>query len=66
VLSYSRANFAAAIEMLAQGRIPVEALITATAPLEDAEEMFQTLSARTNHHLKVLLAPRERAAPAAP
>ena len=64
VLSYSRANFAAAIEMLAQGRIPVEALITATVPLEDAEAMFQTLSARTNPHLKVLLDPHERAAPA--
>ena len=64
VLSYSRANFAAAIDMLAQGRIPVEALITATAPLEDAEAMFQTLSARSNPHLKVLLAPQQRAAAA--
>jgi (R,R)-butanediol dehydrogenase/meso-butanediol dehydrogenase/diacetyl reductase len=60
VLAYSRANFAAAIELLAEGRIPVEELITATAPLEDAEAMFQTLSARANPHLKVLLAPREQ------
>ena len=64
VLAYSRANFAAAIEILAEGRIPVDALITATAPLEDAEAMFQALSARANPHLKVLLAPQQHAAQA--
>jgi threonine dehydrogenase-like Zn-dependent dehydrogenase len=50
--------------MLAEGRIPVDALITATAPLEDAEAMFQALSARANPHLKVLLAPQQHAAQA--
>jgi threonine dehydrogenase-like Zn-dependent dehydrogenase len=55
---------AAAIEMLAEGRIPVDALITATAPLEDAEAWFQALSARANPHLKVLLAPQQHAAQA--
>jgi (R,R)-butanediol dehydrogenase / meso-butanediol dehydrogenase / diacetyl reductase len=59
VLAYSRANFAAAIELLAQRRIPAEALITATVPLEDTEAMFQALVASGNAHLKVLLAPRE-------
>ena len=57
VLAYSRANFAAAIELLARGRVPAERLITATAPLEDAEAMFQTLTAPGNTQLKVLLAP---------
>jgi 2-desacetyl-2-hydroxyethyl bacteriochlorophyllide A dehydrogenase len=59
VLAYSRANFAAAIELLAQGRIPAEALITATVALEDTETMFQALASSANAHLKVLLAPRE-------
>ena len=58
VLAYSRANFAAAIELLARGRVPAKQLITATAPLEDAEAMFQTLTAPGNTQLKVLLAPR--------
>ena len=66
VLAYSRANFAAAIGMLAEGRIPVDALITATAPLEDAEAMFQALSARANPHLKVLLVPQQHAVQASP
>jgi (R,R)-butanediol dehydrogenase/meso-butanediol dehydrogenase/diacetyl reductase len=57
VLAYSRANFAAAIDLLAQRRIPAEQLITATAPLEEAEAMFQALGAPDNAQLKVLLAP---------
>jgi 2-desacetyl-2-hydroxyethyl bacteriochlorophyllide A dehydrogenase len=56
VLAYSRANFAAAIDLLAQQRIPAEQLITATAPLEEAEAMFQALGAPDNAQLKVLLA----------
>ncbi len=67
VLAYSRDDFAAAIELLARRRIPADALITATAPLEDAEAMFQALSAPGNAHLKVLLAPGMRSAqPAGP
>jgi 2-desacetyl-2-hydroxyethyl bacteriochlorophyllide A dehydrogenase len=58
VIAYSRADFAAAIEMLARGAIPVEALVTATASLEDAESSFQALSAPGNRHLKILLDPR--------
>ena len=41
MLAYSRANFAAAIELLARGALPVEQLITATVPLEEAEASFQ-------------------------
>jgi (R,R)-butanediol dehydrogenase / meso-butanediol dehydrogenase / diacetyl reductase len=56
-LTYRRADFAEAIDLLARGRIPVDELISASAPLERAEEMFQTLSAPGNAHVKVLLAP---------
>jgi (R,R)-butanediol dehydrogenase/meso-butanediol dehydrogenase/diacetyl reductase len=62
VLAYSRDDFAGAVELLASHRIPADALITATAPLEDAEAMFQALSAPGNTHLKVLLAPGMRSA----
>ena len=58
VLSYRRSEFADAIDLLAKGRIPAAALITAVAPIEDAEEMFQTLTSAGNTHLKVLLDPR--------
>ncbi|HLW95940.1 MAG TPA: zinc-binding dehydrogenase, partial [Solirubrobacteraceae bacterium] len=57
ILTYTRADFAAAIEMLARGAIPVEAIVTAVAPLEDAEECFRTLTSPGNANLKILLAP---------
>jgi 2-desacetyl-2-hydroxyethyl bacteriochlorophyllide A dehydrogenase len=60
VITYSRADFAAALEMLARGAVPVESLVTATVPLEDAEASFQTLTAPGHRHLKILLAPRQR------
>jgi (R,R)-butanediol dehydrogenase/meso-butanediol dehydrogenase/diacetyl reductase len=56
-LAYRRADFAEAIELLAAGRIPADELITGTAPLEAAEEMFQALVAPGNAHVKVLLEP---------
>jgi (R,R)-butanediol dehydrogenase / meso-butanediol dehydrogenase / diacetyl reductase len=56
-LAYRRADFAEAIDMLARGRVPTDALITATAPLAQAEAMFQALTARNNTHVKVLLEP---------
>ena len=61
ILTYSRADFAAAIEMLARGAIPVERLVTAIVPLEEAEASFQALTAADNRHLKVLLEPAQRA-----
>jgi (R,R)-butanediol dehydrogenase / meso-butanediol dehydrogenase / diacetyl reductase len=57
VLAYTRADFAGAIELLASGAIPSERLISAVLPLEDAEAAFQSLTARGNTALKVLLAP---------
>ena len=57
VLTYTRAEFAGAIELLASGAIPVERLISAVLPLEDAEAAFRSLTAPGNTRLKVLLAP---------
>jgi 2-desacetyl-2-hydroxyethyl bacteriochlorophyllide A dehydrogenase len=64
VISYSRADFAAAIDMLARGAVPVERLVTATVPLEQAEASFQALTAPANSHLKILLSPQEAQPPA--
>jgi 2-desacetyl-2-hydroxyethyl bacteriochlorophyllide A dehydrogenase len=57
VLTYTRAEFAEAIELLASGAIPGDELITGTAPLEEAESMFQALTSPGNDHLKVVLRP---------
>jgi len=57
VLAYRRSEFAAAIALLAEGRVPAEQIITATVALEAAEAAFQALSAPGNAHLKIVLAP---------
>lgn len=56
-LTYRRDEFAEAIDLLAAGDVPSEALITGVVGLERAEEMFQTLTAPGNTHIKVLLEP---------
>jgi 2-desacetyl-2-hydroxyethyl bacteriochlorophyllide A dehydrogenase len=60
ILTYSRSDFADAIEMLARGAVRAESLITGTAPLEQAEASFQALTTPGHHHLKILLAPQAR------
>ena len=57
VIAYRRAQFQAAIDMLAAGAIPVDDLITEIMPLADAEAAFQSLTARGSQKVKVLLAP---------
>jgi (R,R)-butanediol dehydrogenase/meso-butanediol dehydrogenase/diacetyl reductase len=57
VIAYRRAQFQAAIDMLAAGAIPVDDLITEIVPLADAEAAFQSLTARGSEKVKVLLAP---------
>jgi 2-desacetyl-2-hydroxyethyl bacteriochlorophyllide A dehydrogenase len=57
LLVYRRTEFATAIELLAQRRIPTEGLISDIVPLERAEAMFQALTAPDNAHMKVLLEP---------
>jgi 2-desacetyl-2-hydroxyethyl bacteriochlorophyllide A dehydrogenase len=56
-LVYRRSEFAAAIDLLAHGRIPTEGLISDIVPLERAEAMFQALTTPGNAHMKVLLQP---------
>jgi (R,R)-butanediol dehydrogenase/meso-butanediol dehydrogenase/diacetyl reductase len=57
VIAYRRAQFQAAIDMLAAGAIPVAELITEVVPLAEAEAAFQALTARGSDKLKILLAP---------
>jgi 2-desacetyl-2-hydroxyethyl bacteriochlorophyllide A dehydrogenase len=54
---YRRADFQAAIDLLASARIPAEQVVTGTAPLERAEDLFQELTTRGNRHVKVLMHP---------
>jgi (R,R)-butanediol dehydrogenase/meso-butanediol dehydrogenase/diacetyl reductase len=56
-LVYWRTEFAEAIEMLADGRVPADALISDVVGLDRAEEMFQALTAPDSDRIKVLLAP---------
>jgi (R,R)-butanediol dehydrogenase / meso-butanediol dehydrogenase / diacetyl reductase len=56
-LTYRRAEFAEAIELLAAGRIPSERLITDVVGLDRAEDAFQALTAPGNTQMKVLLKP---------
>ena len=53
--TYRRSDFDEAIELLAAKRIPSDALISGVAALEEAEEMFQALTAPGNVRTKVLL-----------
>jgi (R,R)-butanediol dehydrogenase/meso-butanediol dehydrogenase/diacetyl reductase len=57
VIAYRRAQFQAAIDMLAAGAIPVGELITEVVPLGEAEAAFQALTARGSEKVKILLAP---------
>lgn len=56
VIAYRRAQFQAAIDMLAAGAIPVDELITDIVPLTEAEAAFQALTARGSDQVKILLA----------
>lgn len=55
VIAYQRSEFQAAIDLLASGAIPVDALVTATIGLDEAEASFQALTTPGNQHLKVLI-----------
>ncbi|MEX2253436.1 MAG: zinc-binding dehydrogenase [Thermoleophilaceae bacterium] len=55
--AYRPSDFDAAIELIAGGKLPAEELITARAPLEDAEAMFMDLESGSTEQLKVLLRP---------
>jgi (R,R)-butanediol dehydrogenase / meso-butanediol dehydrogenase / diacetyl reductase len=57
VIAYRRAQFQAAIDLLAEGVIPVDELISDVMPLTEAEAAFQALSAHGSDKLKILLSP---------
>ena len=54
---YRRADFDAAIALLAAGRIPSGELISGAVGFDRAEETFQALTAPGNQRIKVLLDP---------
>jgi (R,R)-butanediol dehydrogenase / meso-butanediol dehydrogenase / diacetyl reductase len=56
-ITYRRAEFQEAIDLLAAGRIPAERLITAAVPLADAEQAFRDLTAPGTEQIKILLTP---------
>jgi 2-desacetyl-2-hydroxyethyl bacteriochlorophyllide A dehydrogenase len=55
--AYRRTEFEEAVGLLAEGRLPAEPLITARAPLEQAQAMFERLEDPATEEIKVLLAP---------
>ena len=55
--AYTRRDFEDAAALLAQGRLPAGELITGTAPLERAQEMFERLESPATRDVKILLTP---------
>jgi 2-desacetyl-2-hydroxyethyl bacteriochlorophyllide A dehydrogenase len=55
--AYRRAEFEEAVELLAAGKIPADRLITGTAPLARAQEMFEQLEDPATEQIKILLTP---------
>lgn len=56
VFAYRPEEFAAALAMIAGGRLPVGDWITDTGPLDGAPEAFEALSS-PEHHCKILIIP---------
>lgn len=57
--AYRREDFDEAIELLRTGKVPADRLITGTAGLEQAQEMFECLEDPRTDQIKVLLNPRK-------
>jgi L-iditol 2-dehydrogenase len=57
----SAGEYPQAMELIANGKIKVEPLITAVAPLSDGPEWFARLYAREPNLMKIVLDPREGA-----
>lgn len=58
----SAGEYPLAIELIASGKIKVEPLITAVAPLEDGPRWFERLHAREPNLMKVILTPNGESA----
>ena len=56
--AYRREEFEEAVELLAAGKLPADRLITGTAPLEQAQKMFERLEDPATEQIKILLAPQ--------
>jgi (R,R)-butanediol dehydrogenase/meso-butanediol dehydrogenase/diacetyl reductase len=56
--AYRRREFEEAVELLAAGKLPADRLITGTAPLEDAQAMFERLEDPATEDIKILLSPK--------
>jgi 2-desacetyl-2-hydroxyethyl bacteriochlorophyllide A dehydrogenase len=56
--AYRLESFREAIELLVSGKVPADRLITATAPLEQAQAMFERLEDPATDQIKILLSPR--------
>jgi len=59
----SAGEYPQAIELIASGKIKVDSLITAIAPLSDGRSWFERLHAREPNLMKIVLDPRRDAAP---
>jgi threonine dehydrogenase-like Zn-dependent dehydrogenase len=57
VITYRRSEFQEAIDLLAAGRIPADALITDVRPLDQAEDAFQALTTPGAAQMKIILTP---------
>jgi len=55
----SAGEYPEAMELMANGKIKVDRLISAVAPLEDGPEWFQRLYAHEPNLMKVVLDPRD-------
>jgi threonine dehydrogenase-like Zn-dependent dehydrogenase len=55
--AYRLESFEEAIQLLVAARVPAERLITATAPLEQAQAMFERLENPATEDIKILLRP---------
>ncbi len=55
--AYTRKDFDDAVRLLASGDLPADELITGTAPLERAQEMFERLESPATRDVKILLSP---------
>jgi (R,R)-butanediol dehydrogenase/meso-butanediol dehydrogenase/diacetyl reductase len=55
--AYTRDDFEEAVHLLAAGALPADDLITGTAPLERAQEMFDRLESPQTEDVKILLSP---------
>lgn len=53
----SRSEFAAALDMIADGRIDPDPMITGTVPLDGVKSAFEELREPTSEHVKVLVEP---------